>query len=79
MLEPQRDFASIKIPRPTNAPGARNSMTLRGGSAPLKSLVAMCSNAPQVIVVTSDGGFYIYHIDLEKGGEGYLVKKFSYV
>ncbi|KAK4238443.1 WD40-repeat-containing domain protein [Achaetomium macrosporum] len=78
MLEPQRDFASIKIPRPANAPGARNSMTRGGGgSAPLRSLVAMCSNAPQVIVVTSDGGFYIYHIDLEKGGEGYLVKKFS--
>ncbi|KAK3304041.1 WD40-repeat-containing domain protein [Chaetomium strumarium] len=76
MLEPQRDFASIKIPRPTNTPGARNNMA-RGASAPLKSLVAMCSNAPQVIVVTSDGGFYIYHIDLERGGEGYLLKKFS--
>jgi autophagy-related protein 18 len=48
-------------------------------SVPLRSVVAMCSNSPQVIVVTSDGGFYVYNIDLQKGGEGYLVKKFSYV
>jgi autophagy-related protein 18 len=28
-------------------------------------------------VVTSDGGFYVYNIDLENGGEGCLVKQFS--
>jgi autophagy-related protein 18 len=27
--------------------------------------------------VTSDGGFYVYNIDMEHGGEGYLVKQFS--
>ncbi|SPQ20532.1 1b25b404-10fb-44a7-b676-6c46686168ec [Thermothielavioides terrestris] len=74
MLEPQRDFASIKIPKPSEPP-ARGAIVR--GSAPLRSVVAMCSNSPQVIVVTSDGGFYVFNIDLQKGGEGYLVKRFS--
>ncbi len=39
----------------------------------------MSSSSPQVMVVTSDGCFYVYNIDLQKGGEGYLVKQFSYV
>jgi autophagy-related protein 18 len=29
------------------------------------------------MVVTSDGGFYIYSIDMENGGEGVLVKRYS--
>lgn len=78
MLEPQRDFASIKIPRSNDAAAGGRGTIVRG-SAPLRSVVAMCSNSPQVIVVTSDGGFYVYNIDLQKGGEGYLVKRFSYV
>ncbi|KAK4194411.1 WD40-repeat-containing domain protein [Triangularia verruculosa] len=76
MFEPERDFASIKIPKPT-------STVLQGGPAggggPLRSVVAMSSSSPQVMVVTSEGIFYVYNIDMEKGGEGYLVKQFSYV
>ncbi|KAM0630795.1 hypothetical protein ACHAPW_006184 [Verticillium nonalfalfae] len=37
----------------------------------------MSSNSPQVMVVTSDGGFYVFNIDMEQGGEGYLLKQFS--
>lgn len=29
------------------------------------------------MVVTSDGGYYVYNIDMESGGEGYLVKQFT--
>lgn len=75
MWEPLRDFAYIKIPKATGlGAGAR----LPGqGSNPLRSVVAMSSSSPQVMVVTSDGGFYVYNIDMEHGGEGYLVKQFS--
>lgn len=41
---------------------------------PLRSLVAMSSNSPQVMVVTNQGHFYVFNIDLERGGEGSLVK-----
>jgi autophagy-related protein 18 len=76
MWEPLRDFAYIKIPKSSSSGQSR----LAGGSAgPLRSVVAMSSSSPQVMVVTSDGGFYVYNIDMENGGEGYLVKQFSYV
>ncbi|KAK9424499.1 putative Autophagy-related protein 18 [Seiridium cardinale] len=65
MWEPQRDFAHIKIPRPPQKQGAG------------RSVVAMSSSSPQVMVVTSDGGFYVFNVDMEQGGEGYLVKQFS--
>ncbi|KAM7202793.1 autophagy-related protein 18 [Naviculisporaceae sp. PSN 640] len=73
MWEPQRDFASVKIPRGGNGGGG----TLGAGAS--RSVVAMSSSSPQVMVVTSDGGFYVFNIDMEKGGEGYLVKQFSCV
>ncbi|KAK1985097.1 protein-vacuolar targeting protein Atg18 [Colletotrichum cereale] len=82
MWEPLRDFAYIKIPKSSNSPTG----PVRGGnvasgsqlpSGPLRSVVAMSSSSPQVMVVTSDGGFYVYNIDMEHGGEGYLVKQFS--
>ncbi|KAI9744956.1 MAG: autophagy protein [Claussenomyces sp. TS43310] len=69
MWEPSRDFAFIKLPKGvlgTNASGA-----------PLRSVVAMSSSSPQVMVVTSDGGFYVFSIDMESGGEGVLVKQYS--
>ncbi|KAI1181530.1 protein-vacuolar targeting protein Atg18 [Nemania serpens] len=73
MWEPLRDFAYIKIPR--------SALAGRQGAAPanqqLRSVVAMSSSSPQVMVVTSDGGFYVFNIDMEHGGEGYLVKRFS--
>ena len=49
------------------------------GGQQLRSVVAMSSSSPQVMVVTSDGGFYVFNIDMEHGGEGYLVKQFSCV
>lgn len=63
--EPARDFAWVKIPK------ARNGN-------PVKSVVAMAQGTPQVMVATSEGDFLIYSIDLEKGGEGALVRQFSY-
>jgi len=75
MWEPERDFASVKIPKSANMPGSRGSIP--GGGVFMRSVVAMSSSSPQVMVVTSDGGYYVYNIDMEKGGEGYLVKHFS--
>ncbi|RDW85721.1 putative Autophagy-related protein 18 [Coleophoma crateriformis] len=69
MWEPLRDFAFIKLPK------AGLGVNASGG--PLRSVVAMSSSTPQVMVVTSDGGFYIYSIDMENGGEGVLVKQYS--
>ncbi|KAI0010595.1 WD40 repeat-like protein [Xylariaceae sp. FL0662B] len=73
MWEPLRDFAYIKIPKTSTAP--RNGAA--GSGQHLRSVVAMSSSSPQVMVVTSDGGFYVFNIDMEQGGEGYLVKQFS--
>ncbi|KAF6840515.1 autophagy-like protein 18 [Colletotrichum plurivorum] len=82
MWEPLRDFAYIKIPKSSNSPisSSRGGSNTSGSSlphSPLRSVVAMSSSSPQVMVVTSDGGFYVYNIDMEHGGEGYLVKQFS--
>ncbi|KAI9821906.1 MAG: autophagy protein [Pycnora praestabilis] len=68
MWEPARDFAWIKIPKP---PGSAAS------SGTLRSVVAMSSNSPQVMVVTNEGVFYVFNIDLEIGGEGTLTKQYS--
>ncbi|KAM7217142.1 WD40 domain protein [Rhypophila decipiens] len=79
MWEPQRDFASVKVPK-SNVPKPAGF-----GSGPLvsagnpRSVVAMSSSSPQVMVVTSDGGFHVFSIDLEKGGEGWLVQQSSCV
>lgn len=70
--EPQRDFAWIKIPKSSKA-------GIGATSGPLRSVVAMSSNTPQVMVVASDGNFYVFNIDLSKGGEGTLTKQYSYV
>ena len=74
MWEPTRDFAWLKIPRASSptSPGG-----IIGSTTPLKSVTAISSNSPQVMVVTSDGHFYVYGIDLEKGGEGTLVKVYE--
>lgn len=68
MWEPERDFAWIKLPR---------SKSANGNSGPVRSVVAMSSNTPQVMVVTNEGNFYVFTIDLSKGGEGTLVKQYS--
>ncbi|OIW28033.1 WD40 repeat-like protein [Coniochaeta ligniaria NRRL 30616] len=83
MWEPLRDFAYIKIPKSSSSVasprGGGGGGGAGGGSSagPLRSVVAMSSSSPQVMVVTSDGGFYVFNIDMEHGGEGYLVKHFS--
>ena len=73
MWEPARDFAWLKIPKaPPSAQGG-----VLGSTAPLRSVVAMSSNSPQVMVVTNEGHFYVFGIDLERGGEGTLVKVYE--
>lgn len=67
--EPARDFAWIKIPKSVASSG--------GSGTSLRSVVAMSSNTPQVMAVTSEGNFYVYNIDLAKGGEGPLIKQYS--
>lgn len=66
-LEPQRDFAHVKIPKTSP-----NSNTV-----PLRSIVAMSPNHPQLIVVTSEGLMGVYNIDLKRGGEGVLERQES--
>ena len=73
MFEPARDFAWFKVPRAPSGPGISSGEVSRGGATgSLKSVVAMSRNAPEVMVVTSEGRFLVFGIDLEKGGEGVL-------
>ena len=69
MWEPTRDFAWIRLPKAVV--GASTT------SGSLRNVVAMSSNTPQVMVVTSEGNFYVFSIDLAKGGEGTLTKQYS--
>lgn len=66
------------MPSGTVAGGSGGAVGGGGGGSftgqPLRSLVAMSSNSPQVMVVTNQGHFYVFNIDLERGGEGSLVK-----
>ncbi|KAK2746351.1 autophagy protein [Myotisia sp. PD_48] len=68
MWEPARDFAWIKIPKHAGS---------QPRSGPVRSVVAMSSNTPHVMVVTSEGNFYKFNIDLSKGGEGTRIKQYS--
>ncbi|GAA6062773.1 hypothetical protein JCM10212_006886 [Sporobolomyces blumeae] len=43
----------------------------------VKSVVGISSTSPQVMVITSEGVFYSYLIDLERGGECILQKSYS--
>ncbi|CDS12351.1 hypothetical protein LRAMOSA04546 [Lichtheimia ramosa] len=56
---------------------ARDFAFLKLPSAGVRSLVALSSTTPQVLVVTSEGYFYQYNIDLENGGECVLLKQNS--
>ncbi|KAL7425149.1 autophagy protein [Cryptotrichosporon argae] len=60
--ESQRDFAHIK---------------LRPGQTGARSVVAISSTTPQVMVIAADGLFQAYSIDLDVGGECSLMKEFS--
>lgn len=83
MWEPQRDFAWVKIPRGLNSSSNSGSGAAGGGgggggaNGPLRTVVAMSPNGPQIMVVTSEGNLFYFNIDLEKGGEGTLVKQVS--
>ncbi|CAJ0758988.1 4702_t:CDS:2, partial [Entrophospora sp. SA101] len=55
---------------------ARDFAYLKLPSSGVQSVVALSTNAPQVMVVTSDGFFYQYNIDLENGGECVLLKQY---
>ena len=37
----------------------------------------MSSNKPQVMVVTNEGHFYVFGINLEQGGEGTLLSNYE--
>ena len=83
MWEPARDFAYVKLPKENSgsATGSPSAAAAAGGGGGglVKSVVAMSSSKPQIMVVTSEGGFYVFSIDMEKGGEGVLVEQNSYV
>ena len=72
LWEPQRDFAWCRVPR------ARPAHAGGGAGAPVRSVVAMGNSGPHLLVATNEGDFYIYHVDLEKGGEGTLIQRFEY-
>lgn len=78
MWVPQRDFAYIKMPKSTVTSSAQSRPT-SDSTGPLRSVVGMKNNGAEVMVVTSDGGFYVFDIDMVNGGEGRLATKFSYV
>ncbi|KAF1993162.1 WD repeat domain phosphoinositide-interacting protein 2 [Amniculicola lignicola CBS 123094] len=65
--EPARDFAWVKIPRSPNS----------SANGPMRTVVALSNNGPQVMVVTSEGNYFVFNVDLEKGGEGTLYKQYS--
>lgn len=67
--EPARDFAWVKIPRSLSA----------SSTGPVRTVVALSNNGPQIMVVTNEGNYYVFNVDLEKGGEGALYKQHSYV
>ena len=78
MWEPARDFASLKLP----TSGARTVVALSGFVLVLSDTGLLFTQLeyrtmPQVMVISSEGCFYSYSIDLEKGGECTLLKQYS--
>ncbi|CAG8495411.1 4519_t:CDS:2 [Acaulospora morrowiae] len=55
----------------------RDFAYLKLPSSGVQSVVALSNTTPQVMVVTSEGYFYQYNIDLENGGECVLLKQYS--
>ncbi|SAL98605.1 hypothetical protein [Absidia glauca] len=54
---------------------ARDFSSLKLPSGGVQSLIALSSTHPQVMVITSEGIFYEYGIDLENGGECTLLNQ----
>ena len=82
MWEPSRDFAFLRLP----TSGTRCVVALSGyGSLPLSPYLIVCIDdeflrtMPHVMVVSSEGYFYLYSIDLENGGECSLIKQYRWV
>jgi autophagy-related protein 18 len=79
LWEPSRDFASLRLP----TSGARCIVALSGYVLSCLSflcviLIRPVRTMPQVMVVSSEGYFYAYNIDLENGGECSLMKQYRY-
>ncbi|KZO89607.1 WD40 repeat-like protein [Calocera viscosa TUFC12733] len=53
------------------------SLKLPGGAG--RCVVALSGTMPQVMVISSDGYFYAYNIDLDNGGECVLMKQYSLI
>lgn len=64
--EPQRDFAWVRVPKGQ-------------GGVTQRSVVALGNQSPSVMVATNEGDFFVFSIDLERGGEGTLVRQYQYV
>ena len=65
--EPQRDFAWVKVPRSAGATA----------TGPVRTVVAMSGQGPRLMVVSSEGVMFTFHVDLEKGGEGLIETQHS--
>lgn len=55
---------------------ARDFAWLKLPSSGARCIVALNGNLPQVMVISSEGYFYAYNIDLENGGECLLMKQY---
>ncbi|KAH8917518.1 putative phosphoinositide binding protein [Atractiella rhizophila] len=55
----------------------RDFAFLKLPSSGVRSVVAISNTTPQIMVVTSEGVFYSFNIDLENGGECVLQKSYS--
>ncbi|KAF9237756.1 WD40 repeat-like protein [Melanogaster broomeanus] len=58
---------------------ARDFAFLRLPTSGARCVVGLSGTLPQVMVVSSEGYFYAYNIDLENGGECTLMKQYSLV
>ncbi|KAH7908911.1 WD40 repeat-like protein [Hygrophoropsis aurantiaca] len=56
---------------------SRDFAFLRLPTSGARCIVALSGTLPQVMVISSEGYFYSYNIDLENGGECSLTKQFS--
>lgn len=81
MWEPQRDFAFIKLrgngARTVVAMSAYVSFSSSDGQHEHLADAVQSRTVPQVMVISSEGMFQAYSIDLENGGECSLMKEFS--
>ncbi|PPQ72933.1 LOW QUALITY PROTEIN: hypothetical protein CVT26_014542 [Gymnopilus dilepis] len=58
---------------------SRDFAFLRLPTSGARSIVALSPTMPQVMVISSEGYFYLYSIDLEKGGECSLMKQYNLI